>query len=143
MPTRYADAVWKGSLKEGSGTVKVESGVLDTAYDRKSRFETGPLTNPEELLGAAHAGCYAMFLSALLSGDNITVNTINTRADVTVTPGEGGPTITEITLTVEGDVDGIDEAKFQDYAERAKNGCPISKALASVPTMNLNAKLVS
>jgi osmotically inducible protein OsmC len=145
MPKRYAEAVWKGPLKEGEGTVKVESGVLDTAYDHKSRFETGAKTNPEELLGAAHAGCYAMFLSAILSGADAgyTVNAINTRADVTLTPGEGGPTVTEITLTVEGDVSGIDEATFLEFAERAKAGCPISKALASVPTMNLNATLVS
>jgi osmotically inducible protein OsmC len=108
-----------------------------------SRFETGSKTNPEELLGAAHAGCYAMFLSAILSGDNYTVNAINAGADVTLTPGEGGPTVTEITLNVEGNVDGIDEATFLDYAERAKANCPISKALASVPTINLNAKLAS
>ena len=143
MPKRYADAEWKGNLREGGGTVKLESGLLDTSYDHASRFETGPMTNPEELLGAAHAACYAMFLSAILSGDDYTVNAINTRANVTLTPGEGGPTVTEITLTVEGNVSGIDEATFLDYAERAKVGCPISKALASVPTMNLNAKLVS
>jgi osmotically inducible protein OsmC len=143
MPTRYAEAVWNGSLREGSGNIRVETGLLDTSYDRVSRFETGDKTNPEELLGAAHASCYAMFLSAILSGDNFKVNTITTRADVTVTPGDGGPTITEITLTVEGNVDDIDEAKFVEYAERAKAGCPISKALASVQTINLNAKLVS
>jgi osmotically inducible protein OsmC len=143
MPTRYAEAVWNGSLREGSGNIKLESGLLDTSYDRVSRFETGDKTNPEELLGAAHSSCYAMFLSAILSGDNIKVNTITTRADVTVTPGDGGPTITEITLTVEGDVPEIDNAKFVEYAERAKAGCPISKALASVQTINLNAKLVS
>jgi osmotically inducible protein OsmC len=143
MPTRYAEAVWNGSLREGSGNVKLESGLLDTSYDRVSRFETGDKTNPEELLGAAHSSCYAMFLSAILSGDNIKVNTITTRADVTVTPGGVSPTITEITLTVEGDVDGIDEAKFLEYAQRAKELCPISKSLASVQTINLNAKLVS
>lgn len=142
MPKRYADAEWKGALQEGTGTVKVESGVLDTGYDYISRFETGDKTNPEELLGAAHAGCYAMFLSALLSAD-FTVNTINAHADVTITPGDSGPTITEITLTVEGNVDGIDEAEFLEYAEKAKVGCPVSKALASVPVMNLDAKLVS
>jgi lipoyl-dependent peroxiredoxin len=143
MPTRYAEAVWNGSLREGSGNVKLESGLLDTSYDRVSRFETGDKTNPEELLGAAHSSCYAMFLSAILSGDNFKVNTITTRADVTVTPGGVSPTITEITLTVEGDVDGIDEAKFLEYAQRAKELCPISKSLASVQTINLNAKLVS
>jgi lipoyl-dependent peroxiredoxin len=143
MPTRYAESVWNGSLREGSGNVKLESGLLDTSYDRVSRFETGDKTNPEELLGAAHSSCYAMFLSAILSGDNFKVNTITTRADVTVTPGGVSPTITEITLTVEGDVDGIDEAKFLEYAQRAKELCPISKSLASVQTINLNAKLVS
>ena len=142
MPKRYADAEWKGSLKEGEGTVKVESGVLETGYDYVSRFETGPKTNPEELLGAAHAACYSMFLSALLSGDDFTVNSINTHADVTLTPGEGGPTVTEITLTVEANIGGIDDEKFQEYAQRAKSGCPISKALASVPTINLDATLV-
>ena len=143
MPTRYAEAVWNGSLREGSGNVKVESGVLNTGYNYVSRFETGSMTNPEELLGASHAGCYAMFLSAILSGDKYTVNAINTRADVTVTPGGVSPTITEITLTVRGDVEGIDESKFLEYAQRAKELCPISKALASVQTINLDAKLVS
>lgn len=143
MPTRYAEAVWKGSLREGAGNIRLETGLLDTSYDRVSRFETGDKTNPEELLGAAHASCYAMFLSAILSGDNFTVNTINTRADVTITPGGVSPTITEITLTVRGDVQGIDESKFQEYAQRAKELCPISKALASVQTINLDAKLVS
>ena len=143
MPTRYAEAVWKGSLREGAGNIRLETGLLDTSYDRVSRFESGDKTNPEELLGAAHASCYSMFLSAILSGDNFTVNTINTRADVTVTPGGVSPTITEITLTVRGDVQGIDEAKFLEYAQRAKELCPISKALASVQTINLDAKLVS
>ena len=141
MPTRHSDAVWKGSLREGEGTLKGESGAIDTAYDYVSRFETGPKTNPEELIGAALAGCYAMFLSALLSGDDYTVNAINAGADVTITPGEGGPTITEITLVVEGDVDDIDEATFLEYSERAKANCPVSKALNSVPTINLEAKL--
>jgi lipoyl-dependent peroxiredoxin len=135
--------VWNGSLREGSGNIRVESGLLDTSYDRVSRFETGDKTNPEELLGAAHSSCYAMFLSAILSGDNFKVNTITTRADVTVTPGGVSPTITEITLTVEGDVEDIDEAKFLEYAQRAKELCPISKSLASVQTINLNAKLKS
>lgn len=145
MPTRYADAEWKGTLREGEGSLKLESGVLETPYNHKSRFETGTMTNPEELLGAAHAGCYAMFLSAILGGADAgyTVNSIKCHADVTVTPGEGGPSITEIVLTVEGDVSGIDEATFLEFAERAKAGCPISKALASVPSIVLNASLVS
>lgn len=143
MPTRHADAIWKGSLKEGTGTVKVESGLLDTAYNFVSRFETGDQTNPEELLGASHAGCYAMFLAALLSGDDFTVNEVKARADVTVDSTDDGPTITEITLTVTGNVSNIDEAAFLGYAEKAKAKCPISKALASVATINLNATLVS
>ena len=143
MPTRHADAEWNGSLKEGSGTVKVESGLFDGPYNYVSRFESGTMTNPEELLGAAHAGCYSMFLSALLSKDNHTVNSIKTGADVTVTPGEGGPTITSIILTVEADVSEIDEATFLTYAARAKEGCPVSKALASVPEITLNASLVT
>ena len=143
MPTRHADAEWKGSLKEGSGTVKVESGLFDGPYDYVSRFESGSTTNPEELLGAAHAGCYSMFLSAILSGDKYTVNSIKTGADVTVTPGEGGPTITQIVLNVEADVSEIDESTFLTYAARAKAGCPVSKALASVPEIVLNAQLIS
>jgi osmotically inducible protein OsmC len=143
MPTRRADAVWKGSLKEGQGTVITESGAVNTPYNYVSRFEEGDQTNPEELVGAAHAGCYAMFLSALLSGDNYTVNAINTNAAVTLTPGEAGPTVTEIVLTVTGDVSEIDEASFLDYAQRAKERCPISKALASVASIQLNASLIS
>lgn len=143
MPTRRADAIWNGSLKEGKGTVKTESGALDTGYNYVSRFQEGDQTNPEELIGAAHAGCYAMFLSALLSGDDYTVNEVKANAAVTVTPGEGGPTITEIVLTVSGDVSEIDEAKFLEYAEKAKAGCPVSKALASVESIVLNATLVS
>lgn len=143
MPTRRADAVWKGSLKEGQGTLKTESGILNSPYNYVSRFQEGDQTNPEELVGAAHAGCYAMFLSALLSGDNYTVNEIKANAAVTLTPGEGGPTVTEIVLTVTGNVDGIEEDAFLDYAQRAKERCPISKALAAVASIQLNASLLS
>ncbi|RMF81414.1 MAG: OsmC family peroxiredoxin [Chloroflexi bacterium] len=142
MATRNAKAVWEGSLKEGGGTVSLGSGVYHGPYTYAGRFEDGDGTNPEELIGAAHAGCYAMFLSALLSGADFTVTRITADAAVTIETGDGGPTITQIDLNVEANVPGIDQAKFDEFAQQAKEGCPVSKALASVPTINLNAKLV-
>lgn len=142
MPTRYATVNWSGGLKDGKGALTLESGVLkDTAYDYKSRFETGPLTNPEELLGAAHAGCFTMFLSSLLEKNNTLATNLETKADVTLTPGEGGPTITKIVLHLTGTVPNITKEKFEELAKEAKAKCPISKSLASVPSVELNISL--
>lgn len=137
MAIRKSSAVWKGDLKAGSGVMHVGSGVFDGPYTYASRFEEGPGTNPEELVGAAHAGCFSMFLAAILSKDSFNVVRIATTA--TVHLGEGS-TITLIELDTEGDVGGIDESTFKKYAEQAKAGCPVSKALAAVE-MHLTAKL--
>jgi osmotically inducible protein OsmC len=141
MPVRKADAIWKGSLTEGAGTVKLGSGVYEGPYTFKGRAESDAGTNPEELIGAAHAGCYAMYLSAKLSGAGHTVNQIHANAAVSLGT-DGGLKITGIHLTVEGNVSGIDAATFQEFAEEAKSGCPVSQALAAVP-MTLDARLVS
>ena len=138
MAVRVSSAEWKGTLKEGAGTLKLGSGAYEGPYTFASRFESGPETNPEELIGAAHAACYSMFLSALLSNKGF-VPTIRTTATVHL---EAGPTITLIELDTEAVVPGIDEATFQQVAEEAKKGCPVSKALAG-PEIKLNAKLVA
>jgi lipoyl-dependent peroxiredoxin len=137
MTVRTSSAEWKGTLKEGAGTLKLASGAYEGPYTFASRFESGPETNPEELIGAAHAGCYSMFLSALLSNKGF-VPTIRTTAAVHL---EAGPTITLIELNTEAEVPGCDEATFQELAEAAKKGCPVSKALTG-PEITLQAKLV-
>lgn len=138
MAVRHAEAVWQGTLREGSGTVKVESGALDSPYTYADRFEEGGGTNPEELIGAAHAGCYAMFLSAVLTRNKFTPTRIQATATVHL---EGGPTITKIELDVEAEVPDVSADDFQQYAEEAKANCPVSKALAGGPEIVLNARL--
>ncbi|MBE2240525.1 MAG: OsmC family protein [Caldilineaceae bacterium] len=138
MPVRKADAVWEGTLKEGAGVMKFGSGAYDGAYSYASRFEDAPGTNPEELIGAAHAGCFSMFLSLLLGNDGYTPTRIETTAKVHL---EAGPKIAKIELNTKAAVPGLDEAKFQEYANNAKAGCPVSKALASVD-IQLNAALM-
>ena len=138
MAIRNSEAVWEGSLREGSGVMKLGSGAYEGPYTYASRFESGPGTNPEELIGAAHAGCFSMFLSALLSKDGFVPDRIHTTAVVHL---EAGPTITLIELNSEAKVPGIDQAKLEEYAAAAKANCPVSKALASVE-IKLNAKLV-
>ena len=138
MAVRSAEAVWQGTLKEGGGTLKLGSGVYEGPYTYAGRFESGKGTNPEELIGAAHAGCYSMFLSALLTNANFVPTRITSTAKVHL---EAGPTITKIELDCEAEVPGIDEATFQEKAAAAKAGCPVSKALSSVEIV-LNARLV-
>ncbi len=140
MAIRYADAQWQGTLKEGAGMLQVESGVFEGPYTWADRFADGGGTNPEELLGAAHAGCYTMFLSAVLTRNGVPPTRIDTRASVHL--GDG-PTITRIDLDVEADVPGVDAAMFAQYAEEAKAKCPVSKALAGGPEIVLNAELIS
>ena len=139
MPIRHADAQWEGTLKEGSGYLKLESGVYAGPYTWAGRFADGGGTNPEELIGAAHASCYTMFLSAILTRNNVPPTRIETRASVHL--GDG-PTITRIELDVEAVVPGVDEEAFQAYAQEAKEKCPVSKALAAVEEIVLNATLV-
>ena len=137
MTTRTSVAEWKGTLKEGAGTMKLGSGAYEGPYTFASRFESGPGTNPEELIGAAHAGCYSMFLAALLTNAGFKPTRVATSARVHL--GEG-PTITLIELTTEAEVPGLSDADLQTHAEAAKKGCPVSKALAG-PEIRLQARL--
>lgn len=139
MSIRNSSATWKGTLKEGSGVMTIGPGHYEGPFTFASRFESGQGTNPEELIGAAHAGCYSMFLSALLTGNGTPPNRVTTTASVHL--GEG-PTITQIDLVSEADVPGISPEKFAELAADAKAKCPISKALGAVETINLDAKLV-
>ena len=142
MTIRKADAVWKGTLKEGSGTFKVGSGAIEAQYTWASRFgDDTSKTNPEELVGAAHAACYAMFLSAQLTTANFPPDTINATAQVDFGRDDKGPVINGITLNIEAKVPGVSQEQFDELAQKSKEGCPISRALASVP-ITLNAKLV-
>ncbi|HAE58894.1 MAG TPA: peroxiredoxin [Anaerolineae bacterium] len=138
MTTRTSSAEWKGNLKDGAGTMKLASGAYEGPFTFASRFEEGKGTNPEELIGAAQAGCFSMFLSALLAKAGYTAESISTSA--TVHLGEG-PTITLIEVKTEAKVPGVAEAEFLELAEAAKKNCPISKALAG-PEITLSAKLL-
>lgn len=141
MPIRTAKAVWKGDLPSGGGQVSSESGVLASQpYTFPSRFERGDGTNPEELMAAAHAGCYAMALSHGLAQAGHVPTSVTAEARVSLDKVEGGFSITGITLVCRARVPGIDPATFQEQAEAAKGGCPVSKALASVP-ITLDAAL--
>ena len=140
MPTKKADAIWTGSLTDGSGHVTSESGVLDADLGWQSRAETGPNTNPEELIGAAHAGCYSMALSHILAGAGHAPERLETHADVSFEKVGDGFGITGIKLSVVGRVPGLDAAEFERHAQKAKTDCPVSKALSATP-VTLDAKL--
>jgi osmotically inducible protein OsmC len=142
VATRNGSAVWKGNLKEGSGELSVGDGVFSGAYSFSSRFEEGEGTNPEELIAAAHAACYSMAFSNILAEAGHTPDSVSTTAKVQLRPLDGKPSLASIELEVEGSVPGIDEAAFQEHAEAAKAGCPVSRALAGVPEITLNARLV-
>ena len=138
---KNGSAVWKGGLKDGGGTVSTQSGVLNNApYGFKARFETGPGTNPEELIGAAHAGCFSMAFSLILGNANLTADYINTNAAVTLDKVGDGIEITKIHLTVNAKIPGATDAKFQELANMAKAGCPVSKVLKAA-TITMDAKL--
>ena len=138
---RKGSAVWQGTIKEGKGTVSTESGALKEApYSFTSRFEQGAGTNPEELLGAAHAGCFSMALSGQLGAEKLTAERISTTATVTVEKLESGFTITRVHLAVEAKIAGTDQATFERLAGAAKAGCPVSKLFKADITMD--AKLV-
>jgi len=138
MATRQATAKWNGTLKDGNGTMKY--GEFEGPYTFASRFEEGPGTNPEELVGAAHAGCFSMFLAALVSGDNYTPTSVQTTASVHLGEDDG-PKITSIDLNCEAVIPGLDAGKFAEYAQTAKAKCPISRLFAGT-TINLTAELV-
>ena len=142
MPVRKANAVWNGSLKEGNGSMRMGSGAYEGPYSFGSRFLEESGTNPEELIAAAHAGCFSMALSGGLGRSGHEVTSISTSAKVTRGKVGEGFQITNIELTTEGVVPGIDEATFIEHAEGAKANCPVSKALAAVE-ITLNATLAS
>jgi len=139
---RKASAVWKGGLKDGNGSISTDSGVLsDTQYSFSTRFEDGIGTNPEELIGAAHAGCFSMALSGQLGNAGMTAESINTTATVTMEKTDAGFTVTEVHLDVTAKIPGASEEAFNIAANNAKTGCPISRLLNAKITMN--AKLES
>ena len=140
MAVANAEATWTGTLKEGGGTVKGATRFLDAPFTYRSRFEGDPTgTNPEELIGAAHAGCFSMFLAAQLTTAGFAPTRIHTTAAVHL---EAGPTIARIELTTEAEVPRIDEKTFQEKVDASKRGCPVSKALAAVPTITVTARLL-
>ncbi len=141
MAIRNADAVWKGDLKSGQGTVKVASGTFEGSYSFPSRFENGRGTNPEELLGAAHAACFSMALAHGLSSAGHTPTSVHTTAKVHLDRGSDGFAITRIELETEAVVPGLEEAAFRQQADNAKKNCPVSKALTGTQ-IALNARLV-
>jgi lipoyl-dependent peroxiredoxin len=143
MTLRKAEAIWSGTLKEGAGTFSVGSGKVSGPYTWASRFgDDTSMTNPEELVGAAHAGCYAMFLSAQLTTAGFPPTRIHAVAELDFGRDDKGPLINSITLNVEAQVPGVSQQQFMELAEKSKAGCPISRALAAVP-ITLNAKLIS
>ncbi len=141
MPVRSASAVWEGTLIDGKGTMKMQSGAYEGAYSFGSRFQEGTGTNPEELIAAAHAGCFSMALSAGLGKSGFNATRVATSARAHLEKVGEGFQITRIELTTEAVVPGLDEATFQQHATGAKENCPVSKALAGVK-ISLDAKLV-
>jgi len=140
---RSASAHWQGGLKDGNGTLASASGVLkSTPYSFKTRFESTPGTNPEELIAAAHAGCFSMALSGELGRAGHDPASVETTATVHLEMEDSGPRIARIVLDTRATVPGISEEDFQQAAEGAKQNCPVSKALAAVETIELNAELV-
>lgn len=142
MPVRNAEAEWQGGLMQGHGRMKLGTGAYEGPFSFKSRMEEGIGTNPEELIGAAHAGCFSMAFSATLEKAGFAPKRVFTKAAVRFDKVEGGFAITHIDLETEGDVPGIDNTKFQELAEAAKKGCPVSKALTGT-IIGLKARLVS
>jgi osmotically inducible protein OsmC len=140
MPAK-ATAEWKGDIPTGSGTFTAGDSI-NGGYTFKSRFEDGPGSNPEQLIGAAHAACFSMALSSALANNGTPAESVRTEATVTLRRVDEKPTITKIELVTVGTVPGLDAATFQELAEGAKAGCPVSRALAGVPEITLDATLV-
>jgi len=135
--TRTASAHWAGGLKDGKGTVSTQSGVLsNTQYSFATRFENGAGTNPEELIAAAHAGCFSMALSGQLGAAGLTAEAIDTKASLTLEKTDAGFTITAIHLDVTVKIPGADQTKFDEAAQNAKKGCPVSRVLNAAITMD-------
>jgi osmotically inducible protein OsmC len=140
MAVRTSNAEWVGALQNGSGKMALGSGAFEGQYSYKSRFEEGEGTNPEELIGAAHAGCFSMAFANTLATAGHDPQRVETTARVHLVPAEEGPSITQIELETEAEVPGIDQEEFQQLAKTAKENCPVSKALAAVD-ISLDAKL--
>src|ERR1700735_3935483 len=141
MPAK-GRAEWKGDVPTGTGTFTAGDTIAG-GYTYKSRFEDGPGSSPEQLIAAAHAACFSMALSSLLTQQGHAPDSVHTDATVTLRPVDGTPTITKIALVTVGRVPGLDEATFKEHAAAAKAGCPVSRALASVPEITLDASLAS
>ena len=141
MPTRTADARWEGSLQDGRGTMKMATGAYEGPYSFQSRFEEGDGTNPEELIGAAHAGCFSMALSGALGKAGHEPESVETTAKVHIDKAGEGFEITRVELDSKARVPGIDRDEFEKQAQGAKEGCPVSQALTGVE-ISLNAELV-
>lgn len=141
MPTRKATASWSGDLPNGSGTMAFGGGAFEGAFSFRSRFEDGVGTNPEELIAAAHAGCFSMALSNILAEAGHTPENVNTTARVHLDP-KNDPPIKQIELNTEANVPGLDDTEFQKHAQAAKKACPVSQALAGTD-ITLKATLVS
>lgn len=134
---KTASAHWQGDLKHGKGTISTESGALkENPYGFNTRFEDAPGTNPEELIGAAHAGCFSMAFSMLLGEENFTPDSIDTKATVTLEKQDDGFAITAVHLTMSARIPDIDHAKFEEIANKAKTGCPVSKLLNADITLD-------
>ena len=142
MPKRIASARWDGSLIEGRGTMRMASGAYEGPYSFQSRFEEGDGTNPEELIAAAHAGCFSMALSAGLGEAGHSPESVETEAVVHLDKAGDGFAITRIELRTRANVPGLSDEEFQQIAEAAKKGCPVSRALAGVESIELDAQLV-
>ncbi|HVK38301.1 MAG TPA: OsmC family protein [Candidatus Kapabacteria bacterium] len=143
MPVRSANAEWQGDLPSGKGTMKLQSGAYEGPYSFSSRFEEGTGSNPEELIAAAHAGCFSMAFSGALAKAGFVPTSVRTKANVFLDKTDAGFTITRIRLETEGVVPNIEDAQFQELAEGAKKGCPISRALGAVETIEVDARLVN
>jgi len=141
MPVRKANAVWEGGLRSGKGLMRLQSQTFEGPYSFPSRFEEGPGTNPEELIAAAHAGCFSMALAASLEREGFPPKRVSTEARVHLEMVEGKATITRIELVTEAEVPGITPEKFQEIAQAAKEGCPVSRALGAVREITLEARL--
>lgn len=141
MPERKANATWNGTLKEGNGRMRLGGGAYEGAYSFQSRFEEGEGTNPEELIAAAHAGCFSMALSAELGKAGHDPKRVSTEARVSLTKSDEGFTISRINLVTEAEVPRISDDEFQKIAEAAKEGCPVSRALAG-PEITVEATLL-
>ena len=139
---RSARAVWHGSLRDGKGTISTESGTLnDAQYSFSTRFESGVGTNPEELIAAAHAGCFTMALSSELTSVKLPPDSLETTATVTMDKTDDGPTITKIHLVTKAKVPGVEKEKFDELAKKAKEGCPVSRLLKAAE-ITLDAQLI-